>query len=343
MEPKPLPDWDRLTFGLTETDFIYQCSGVGRGDTIWGADETLPFAEVPIHPAASVLSYGLGVFEGLKAQRAPDGRLLLFRPEMNARRFQASAERLLLAPFPEERFLRALEQVVLANTRFVPPAGKGAFYLRPMEHATEAKLGHGPGERFRVTIYGSPVGAYFSNASLGLRLRVVEQGRVAPGGAGSAKAMGNYAGSLYTTWEWKSRGYDDVLFLDAREQRFVTETSGSNVFVKRRDGVLVTPPLDDQILAGITRDSTIHLAHAFLGIEVEERPISVEEVVAEGEELFCTGTAWTLQSVREIVWRERSVILPQTGTARSLRDLLIRIQEGRLEDRLGWVREIAET
>jgi branched-chain amino acid aminotransferase len=341
---KPLPSWSQLTFSFTETDFMYRSLGDKRRSPVWDEGEFLPLGEVSISPAAAFMSYGLGIFEGLKAQRTADGRILLFRPEKNAERFAKSAERLLLAPFPEDRFVEAVEELVRRNARFIPPADKGSLYIRPLEHAVEAKLGLGPCSAFAVTMYASPVGSYFAaaggSAPKGVRLQVLEQGRVAPGGTGSAKAMSNYAGGIAIAYQWKQRGFDDVLYLDARHLRFVTETSGSNVFVKLKDGRIITPPLDDQILPGVTRDATIHVAREILKIEVEERPLPIDEVIAEGEELFCSGTAWTIQSVREIVHRDRTVAFPADGTRKALLEVLRGIQTGTREDPFGWTREV---
>jgi len=204
-------------------------------------------------------------------------------------------------------------------------------------------------------MFGSPVGAYFAGGASappsegrlegraegrGVRLQVLEQGRVAPGGTGFAKAMGNYAVRIYIAYQWKPKGYDDVICLQARNVRYVTETSGSNVFLKKKNGGIVTPPLDDQILPGVTRDSTIEAARKALGLKVEERPLAIEEVLDDGEELFCTGTAWTLQSVREIVYRDRTHSFPRDATRKALLEIVRGIQTGARKDIFGWTREV---
>jgi len=345
MADRPLPDWNHLSFAFTETDWIYHAQGDLARKPVWDDGEFLPFGDLEFSPAAAFMSYGVGIFEGMKAQRARDGRVLLFRPKDNAERFRRSAERLVMVPFPADRFVGAVEELVRRNLRFVPPHGKGSFYLRPTQHAIEAKLGLGPCTRFAVTMYGCRGGGYFSRGGNtagpeGVRLQVLEQGRCAPGGTGAAKAMGNYAGGIAIAARWKEKGFDDVLYLDAREVRYLTETSGSNVFVKLKSGVLVTPPLDDQILAGITRDSAIRAARDLLKVTVEERPISIEEVIESGEEVFCTGTAWTLQSVRELVHRGQPRTFPKTDLRRSLVDILRGIQTGEREDPFGWATEV---
>ena len=152
--------------------------------------------------------------------------------------------------------------------------------------------------------------------------------------------MGNYAGGISIASAWKKKGFDDVLYLDARHLRYVTETSGSNVFLKRKDGVIVTPPLDDQILPGVTRESVVQVARDLLRLRVEERPLPIEEVIEDGEELFCTGTAWTVQGVREIVHRETTHRFSSDEVRRALLEALVGIQTGVREDPFGWTREV---
>jgi branched-chain amino acid aminotransferase len=340
-----LPDWDRLGFGFVETDELYRCLGEAGRNPPWDAGEFLPFGPVSLSPAACFFSYGLGVFEGLKARRDPAGRVLLFRHRENAKRFRRSAERLMMAPFPEDEFVRAVEGVVRRNQRFVPPHGKGTFYLRPLQHAIDPKLGIKAGTRYWVLVFGCPVASYFGSRKAqaeagGVRLKVVEQGRVAPGGTGSAKAMGNYAGGIQIAAGWQREGFDDVLYLDARHVEYVTETSGSNVFVKLTDGTLVTPPLDDQILPGITRDSVIRIARDVLGVDVQERPISIREAVEAGAEMFCAGTAWTVQAVGEVDYRGRVHRFDARELQQALLEELAGIQSGEREDRFGWVTEV---
>jgi branched-chain amino acid aminotransferase len=343
---RALPDWDRLTFSFTETDVIYRSFGDLEREPVWDAGDFLPFGMVTVSPAAAFMSYGIGCFEGLKAQRAADGRVLLFRHRDNARRFKASAERLLMPPFPEDRFASACEGIVSRNIRFVPPTGKGSFYLRPVQHAIEPKLGLGPCSKFWVLVFGCPVGGYFATKAnargpAGVRLRVLEQGRVAPGGTGSAKVMGNYAGGITIATQWKREGFDDVLYLDAQHLNYLTETSGSNIFVRLRGGPVVTPPLDDQILPGITRDSAVRVAREILGCQVEERPITIDELLDEGVEVFCTGTAWTVQHIREIVHHGRAHAFESSELQRALLDEILGIQTGARDDVFGWITEVS--
>ena len=342
---RSLPDWPKLTFSLTETDVVYRAAGDRRRVPIWSPGEYQPFADIRVSPAAAFLSYGIGVFEGLKAQQTTDGRILLFRPDANAERMQRSAERLVMPPFPVDEFVDACREVVLRNRRFVPPPEFGSFYLRPTQHAIDPQLGLGPCNHFAVHIFGSPVGSYFRGAPKSVRLRVLEQGRCPPGGTGWAKAMGNYAGAIWVAQEWKAKGYDDVLYLDSRHVEYLTETSGSNPFVRLRSGTLVTPPLDTQILPGITRDSTLRIAREVLKVPVEERLISFDEVMADGVEFFCTGTAWTLLSVAQIDRgehdgeRESQKKFESFELRNRLFDALRGIQTGEHEDPFGWTVE----
>ena len=338
---KPLPDWSTLTFSLTETDCMYKCVGDTERDPVWDEGEFIPFQDISLSPAAALMSYGVGVFEGLKAQKTADGRILLFRPDANARRLQSSAERLMMPAFPAEQFVDACVEIVKRNSRFVPELEYGSLYLRPMQHATEPQLGLGPCRHFSTHIFASPVGSYFRGGRpQGVRLKVLEQGRVAPGGTGSAKAMGNYAGAIWVAHEWKDQGFDDVLYLDSHHLQYLTETSGSNPFVLLKSGVLVTPGLDSQILPGVTRDSTIEIARKLLGLEVEERKISIQEVLDNGQELFCSGTAWTLLSAREIVYRDKTKTFEKEELRNEILEILRAIQTGQRDDPFNWIREV---
>lgn len=343
----PLPELENLGFQFMETDRLYRSLGDQDKQPVWDSGEFLPFGSVSLSPAAAFFSYGIGIFEGLKAQRAADGKILLFRHHDNARRFRRSAERLIMPPFPEEQFVRAVEGVVRQNARFVPPHAKGSLYVRPLQHAIEPQVGIRPCSRFWVLIFGCPVGNYFADGlsnptAAGVRLKVLEQGRCAAGGTGAAKAMGNYAGGITLAQAWKQHGFDDVLYLDARHVKYLTETSGSNVFVKLKSGNLVTPALDDQILAGITRDSAIRIAREFLGLTVEERPVTVEEALDDGEEVFCTGTAWTIQHVRELDYLGRAHTFGSRELQQAILDRILGIQQGEKEDPFGWVTEVTD-
>lgn len=342
MDQRPVPAWDTLTFALTEPDAMYTAAGDMSRDPVWTDGVIEPYGPIALAPAAAVLSYGVGIFEGLKAFRRGDGSVGLFRPEMNAARFGRSARRLMMEPFPEARFLDAVDRLVDANRRLVPPSGQGSFYIRPMQFAHEAKLGSGPCRAFTVVMYGSPVGQVRAKGDGGLRLRVVGQARVAPGGTGGAKAIGNYAGGVLVAEPWRRAGFDDVLYVDAREGRWVTETNGANIFARLRDGRLVTPPIGDQIMPGVTRDSVIAAADRVLGLRVDERPLALDELLDDATEVFCTGTAWTVRGVREIAHRDRLTAYRSQELCARLWEIISGVQYGRCEDSFRWTRVVPQ-
>lgn len=336
------PAWDDLEFRFYPTDAIYRAMGDAQADPPWEPGQIMPASEpLALPAAAAVLSYGCGIIEGLKARRSADGRVLLFRPQDHGQRFARSAERLLMLPLPVAQFVSATEAVVRANARFVPPAGRGTFYLRPMQHGIDPMLGLSRGRRFVVTVYGCPVGAFgrTGQRSADLRLKVVEICRAAPGGTGRAKAIGNYPGSLLHKQAARVAGFDDVLYLDAAGKGLLQETSGANVFCRLRSGTLVTPEATDTILEGITCDSVMQLARA-MGIRVEQRPLLLEELLTDAVECFCTGTAWTVRSVAALGVGDREHRFEQRELARSLAEGLAAIQRGEAEDRYGWTHEV---
>jgi len=337
-----IPSWDDLGFRFRPTDCIYRCAGDADRDPVWGEGEFLPFGDVTISPAAAVLSYGCGVFEGLKAERGSDGRVRLFRASDHGARFGRSARLLEMPVFPQARFVEAVRGLVAHNLRFVPPAGRGAFYVRPMLHGIEPMLGLARVRRFAVTMWGAPVGDYFAGRNgAGVRLKAVPFCRSAPGGTGGAKALGNYAGTLMWRRAAAAAGYDDVLYLDAAGRGFVSEASGANFFCVLDDGSVVTPPLDDTILAGITRDSVIRIARTLGGRKVHERPLPLEEVYARGREAFCTGTGWTVRSVDEIASSLGECRFESREVAEGIGAILREIRSGVREDGFGWTQIVA--
>ncbi len=285
-------------------------------------------------PAAALHSYGLGVFEGLKARRSADGRILVFRVRDHARRMQQSAARLMLPSVQLDDFESAVTAVVARNVGSIPEAGDGAFYLRPLLFAVDPQLGLKDPEAFEFLVFGAPVSTFFGPKTE-IRLRIMSQCRCAPGGTGAVKAIGNYAPTLAIRKQLRAEGFDDGLYTDAQTGTFVTETSGSNVFALLSDGELVTPPLDDQVLPGITRDSVLRLAREELGLQVTERPLTVEECL-RAQEIFCTGTAWSVRSVSELACGEATFRPPNRALARQLRALVEGIQTGVAADPRGW-------
>ena len=307
-EPGPLPK-PPLGFGKHFTDHIFWADQDDAGG--WRDFRIVPISSLGLDIASGALQYGLSVFEGLKAHEySRDRSIQLFRPEQHAARMTISAERLCLPPFPEDALVEACKALTKVDERFVPEAGAGALYLRPVLFATEGYLGVRPASRNALAILASPVDAYFG-AGHALRLWAErELFCAAPGGVGSVKTGGNYALSLMAARRAAGRGFDQVLWLDSQEHRFLGEAGTMNVFVHLK-GRMVTPPLDGTILAGVTRHSVITLL-GDLGVPVEERPIDLDELLAASEkgellEIFGSGTAAVISPIGEVAWEQASV------------------------------------
>ncbi|HEY1942022.1 MAG TPA: branched-chain amino acid aminotransferase [Roseiarcus sp.] len=299
-----------------------------------------------LDPAAAVLHYAQEIFEGLKAYRTRDG-VALFRPDQNARRFQASAERMAMPALPEAVFLQAIEELVKIDAAWIP-GGEGSLYLRPFMFANETFLGVRPSAEYLFVVIASPVGAYFKGGKKAVSVWLSDDyTRAATGGTGAAKCGGNYAASLIAQAEAIKHGCDQVVFLDAAERRWVEELGGMNIFFVFDDGSLLTPPLGGTILPGITRDSLITLARRE-GREVREERYSIEQWrkdAASGKlrEAFACGTAAVVSPIGEIKARDGGFTIGDGGggpVTDSLKAKLVGIQRGDIADDAGWVRRI---
>ncbi|QLF69425.1 branched-chain amino acid aminotransferase [Peteryoungia desertarenae] len=345
-ESDRLRAFDNLGFGTLFTDHMAVVQ--------WDADKGWHHAEIKarapfqIDPAASVLHYAQEIFEGMKAYKAQDGRITLFRPEENARRFNKSAIRMAMPEVPEELFLKAVAELVKIDSKWVPE-GEGSLYLRPFMFATEAFLGVRPSRQYIFCVIASPVGPYFKGGSKPVTLWVSEHyTRAAPGGTGAAKCGGNYAASLLAQSEATSRGCDQVVFLDAAEHKWVEELGGMNVFFVMDDGTVVTPPLSGTILPGITRGSIIQLATEN-GLKVIERPYSFEEWANDARsgklrEAFACGTAAVVAAIGTVRHSGGEFVIGNAGTGmetEKLRNQLTGIQRGTVADGHGWVKDVA--
>jgi branched-chain amino acid aminotransferase len=323
-----------LKFEYRATAGAFVAHGDREGDPAWAAGQFIKDGNDTLPLSAAVLSYGCGIIEGLKVHRAADGRLLLFRAADHAARFVRSAERMMLLPYPAQDFVAAVKQVVTVNRDFVPSAAEGSFYLRPLLFGVDEMLGMRVGRLFRVVIYGSPVGALHSDR--GLALDVLETSRAPAGGTAEAKAIVNYAGTLMQRMRAREQGFDDVLFTG---EGCAQETTGTNLFCLLDSGVLVTPALDGRFLGGITRDSVIALAkHS--GLEVQQRPLPVSEMLEHGNEVFCTGTASGVLSVSRMRYRDAQKDFEGRELAAALGEQLQAIKEGAQEDPFGWIEQI---
>ena len=332
---EPAIDWDSLTFSFTKTDRMYYAT-CKLGEE-WEPGVMQDFQDLVMSPAAGVINYGQGLFEGMKARRAPDGRILLFRPELNARRSADGCRRLGMPPVSEEMFLDAVYEVVRQNERWIPPNGRGELYIRPLIFGSGEILGVAPAPEYTFLVYAVPVGPYFKGGLNPISLKVSDEfHRAAPGGSGGVKAIGNYAPGMMPSKKAKAEGYAEIIYLDAVEHRYVEEVGAANFFCVK-DNVLYTPELTGTILPGITRLSTIELARS-LGYEVHETKVDIEFAM-QADEAFCAGTAAVISPIGKIEQSGKVTeycegeIGPIT---RQLYDALTAIQEGRAEDPFGW-------
>jgi branched-chain amino acid aminotransferase len=333
-------------FGRIFTDHMVTIRyAEGKG---WYEPRVEARAPIALDPATAVLHYAQEIFEGLKAYPAPDGGVSMFRPDANAARFTASAQRMAMPPVPEPVFLESLRQLVRIDRDWVPQTEDGSLYLRPFAFANEVFLGVRPAMECLFLVIASPVGPYFSGGVTPVAVWVSpDYTRAAPGGTGAAKCGGNYAAGLAAQAEAIEHGCDQVVYLDAVQRAYVDELGGMNVFFVLADGTLVTPPLTGTILPGITRDSLLTLA-ARAGRPVEERPVSMAEWrdgAASGRiaEAFACGTAAVITPIGTVRSPEGEFTVADGGTGpvtMALRQELVDIQRGRAPDPFGWVHRV---
>lgn len=307
-------------------------------------------ARVPLQldPASAVLHYAQEIFEGLKAYKMPDGSLATFRPEANAKRFQDSARRLAMPELPTEVFVESLRQIVRADQDWFPNIEGGSLYLRPFMIATEVFLGVKPASEYLYLVIVSPVGGYFKSGAPAVSLFVAQDyTRAAPGGTGAAKCGGNYAASLAAQQQATAEGHDQVVFLDAVENKWIEELGGMNLFFVFADGSLVTPPLSGTILPGVTRDTLLTLARAD-GLKVREEKFSIDqwrEMAKSGQltETFACGTAAVVTPVGRVSGRDGSFTIGAGGPGQvttRLKQRLVDIQRGTAPDPHGWMTKL---
>ncbi len=335
-------DWDNLGFNVVETRSMYKASC--RIGEEWKLGGLIPYGTIELSPAAGVLNYGQGCFEGTKAYRTVKDRVVLFRPEMNAKRMALSTKRLCIPEMNQEFFLNAVEETLKDNIDYVPPYGKGSLYIRPIVWGTSPALGVKPVEVYTFMVFVSPVGPYFKGDIQPLKLKVSNKyHRAAPKGIGNAKAIGNYSASLLPLIEAKNSGFDEVIYLNAKDEEFVEEVGSANLFVLTGN-TIKTPKLDGSILPGITRDSVITLAKDTIGLEVLETNVTLTELY-DADEVFCTGTAVVVTPVGSITGLDgkHKIADGKIGQLTSkLRQLLTGIQRGDISDEFGWLYPIKE-
>ena len=340
MEKKNI-DWGNLGFGYMQTDKRYVSN---FKDGAWDEGTLTEDANIVLNECAGVLQYAQTIFEGLKAYTTEDGRIVTFRPDLNGERMENSARRLEMPVFPKERFVEAVTKTVAANAAYVPPFGSGAtLYVRPYMFGSNPVIGVKPADEYQFRILTTPVGPYFKGGVKPLTICVSDFDRAAPHGTGHIKAGLNYAMSLHAIMEAHRAGFDEHMYLDPATRTKVEETGGANFLFVTKDKKVVIPK-SESILPSITRRSLMVVAKDYLGLEVEEREVLLEEVKDFAECGLC-GTAAVISPVGKIVDHEREICLPSGMSemgevTKKLYDTLTGIQMGRIEAPEGWIHVI---
>lgn len=340
-ELKQKPDQDNLSFGIHFTDYMFAMDY--SEEVGWHNKKIVPYEDIPMSPASQVLHYGQAVFEGLKAYKTVAG-VQLFRPDENFKRMNKSCERLEMPQLDVEEAVQALKQLISIEQDWIPTGEGQSLYIRPIMYANEPYLGVRPATSYKFLIILTPVGAYYGKGHLTpIKIFVEDEYvRAVRGGAGFAKAAGNYAASLIAQSRAEKLGYHQVLWLDGVEQSYIEEVGSMNIFFVFGNK-LVTPQLNGSILPGITRKSILQFA-AHLGYEVEERRIHIDEVVSAAKdgsltEVFGAGTAVVISPVGEIKYKDEVVTIGSGNTGevtQKLYDAYTSIQNGTSEDPFGW-------
>ena len=340
MEKKNI-DWSSIGFGYIKTDKRY-VSNYKNG--AWDEGTLTDDANVVLSECAGVLQYAQTVFEGLKAYTTEDGRIVCFRPDLNASRMADSAKRLEMPAFPEDRFVKAVEETVRANAAYVSPYGSGAtLYIRPYMFGSNPVIGVKPADEYQFRMFCTPVGPYFKGGAKPITIKVSDFDRAAPHGTGHIKAGLNYAMSLHAIVTAHQEGYDENMYLDAATRTKVEETGGANFIFVTKDGTVVTPK-SNSILPSITRRSLMVVAEKYLGLKVEHREVYFDEVKDFAECGLC-GTAAVISPVGKIVDHGKEICFPSGmekmgPVIQKLYDTLTGIQMGRIEAPEGWIKEI---
>ncbi|MBK7811771.1 MAG: branched-chain amino acid aminotransferase [Saprospiraceae bacterium] len=333
-------DFNNIPFGRVFSDHIFMADYDGQQ---WINMEICPLHKIALHPATMAWHYGQAIFEGMKASIDDEGNPLLFRPEDHAKRFNVSARRMCMPEFPVDVFVEALSKLILIDKAWIPPQEESALYIRPVMMATDEFVGVRSSDHFKMMVMCLPSGPYYSKpVSLLVEEKYV---RACDGGVGEAKAAGNYGASLYPAKLAKQKGYDQVMWMDGREFKYVQEVGTMNIFFVI-DGVVVTPNLSGTILKGITRDSLITLLRE-KGHTVEERPLSIEEIhlaYLDGklQEVFGAGTAAVIANVDRIGYKGEDMILNPENFKLSpmLKSEINGIRKGRIEDKHHWIHPV---
>ena len=341
MEKKNI-DWSNLGFGYVKTDYRY-VSNYKNG--AWDEGELTTDDKVTISECAGVLQYAQTCFEGLKAYTTEDGHIVTFRPDLNGERLEQSAARLEMPIFPKDRFVKAVIETVKANAAYVPPFGSGAtLYIRPYMFGSDPVIGVKPANEYQFRMFTTPVGPYFKGGAKPITIRISDFDRAAPCGTGHIKAGLNYAMSLHAIVDAHHQGFDENLYLDPKTRTKIEETGGANIIFITKDQKKLVTPKSNSILPSITRRSLVYVAQKYLGMEVEEREVFLEEVPEFGEAGLC-GTAAVISPVGKIVDHGKEICfssgMEEMGpVTKKLYDTLTGIQMGRIEAPEGWIQVI---
>ena len=340
MEKKNI-DWGNLGFGYMPTDKRFVAN---YKNGAWDEGALIDDPMITMSECACVLQYAQTCFEGIKAYTTEQGKIVTFRPDLNAKRMADSERRLQMPVFPEDRFVQAVVDVVKANAAYVPPYGSGAtLYIRPYMFGIDSVIGVKPATEYQFRIFTTPVGPYFKGGAKPITIRVCDYDRAAPHGTGHVKAGLNYAMSLYAIVDAHNKGFDENMYLDPATRTYVEETGGANFIFVTKDNKVVTPK-SNSILPSVTRRSLMVVAKDYLGLEVEERPVAKEELKDFAEAGLC-GTAAVISPIGKIVDHGTEICLPsgmeEMGpVTKKLYDTLTGIQMGRIEAPEGWIKEI---
>jgi branched-chain amino acid aminotransferase len=345
-ELKVKPDFASLGFGKYFTDYMFVMDY--HSENGWYNPRITPYEPITLDPSAMVFHYGQAIFEGMKAYKTADGTIQLFRPEKNMKRLNESCDRLCIPQIDEQFLLGAIKQLILTEKDWVPDGEGTSLYIRPFIFSTEPYLGVRPSKQYKLLVILSPSGAYYGSQLSPVKIYVEEHYvRAVIGGVGHVKTAGNYAASLKAQEKADANGYAQILWLDAKENKYVEEVGSMNIFFKI-NGEVVTPKLNGSILPGVTRDSVIQLLK-YWNIPVREAKISIEEVYAahergELEEVFGAGTAAVISPVGELNWNDHTIVINDHKIGQLSQDLydeMTGIQLGKKEDPFNWTGKVA--
>ncbi|MEY3270898.1 MAG: branched-chain amino acid aminotransferase [Flavobacteriia bacterium] len=335
-------DWDNLPFGKIFADHMFVME-YANGE--WQKGEIIPFGPIDMHPAMSAIHYGQSIFEGMKAYRNQSNEVVLFRPELNARRFAESAARMCMPEIPEDLFLEAVKQLVSLDAAWVTDKPGYALYIRPFMFATDEFVGIKPSDTYKFVIINSPVGAYYAEP---VRVKIEEHyTRAAVGGVGRAKAAGNYGASLYPAKLAQQQGFHQLVWTDAKTHTFIEESGTMNIVFVIDDKIITPTEEADTILRGTTKKTVLELARQW-GIPVEERPVTVAEIIDAAktgklQDAFGAGTAATIAPIALIGYRDEKITLPALETrtlSLKIKAHLDGVKSGAIEDTMHWVQKV---